>query len=146
MGQLEEITHTGGKLTFIYENGSISVRFEHNSPIPATAFQVCISPNGEVVDFVAFSGEGGPSFYPQPSVLAILLSDREGMFGQVCRTCQSYFRTSVLARTTTCPYCGFRNHGRAFLTDNQLKYLANFFDTYVTVAEVHQRSRLGRDD
>lgn len=141
MASFEEIAHTGGKLTFIYENNTIAVRFVHSSPIPATAFQVCISPEGEVVDFVAFSGEGGRSFYPQPSILAILLSDREGMFGQKCRSCDSYFRTSVLSRTTTCPYCGFRNHGRVFLTENQLKYLTSFFNTYIDV----QNERLTKE-
>jgi hypothetical protein len=132
MSQFEEIAHTGGKLTFIYEPESgISVKLEHSSPFAAAVFQVCIGPNGKIVDYVAIGGEGAQSFYPQPSVLAPLLSDKEGMFGQKCKSCESYFRTSVPSRATACPYCGIRYHAIAFLTPNQLQYLAIFFNTYM---------------
>jgi Zn finger protein HypA/HybF involved in hydrogenase expression len=135
MPDFEEITHTGGKLTFLYEEGGVSIRLQHASPFPATVFQVCISLDGKIVDFVAIAGEGGKSFYPQPSVLAPLLSDREGMFGRKCKACESYFRTSVLNRITICPYCGVRNRGVAFLTDNQLLFLTKVFNTYGEVTE-----------
>ena len=139
MHEFEEIAHTGGKLTFIHESeGGLSVRLEHSTPLPATVFQVCINMDGQVVDYVAIGGIGGASFYPQPSVLAYLISDREGMFGQKCKACESYFRCSTLSRTTICPYCGDRKHGVVFLTANQLQFLTKYFNTYMEALEKAQ--------
>lgn len=134
--EFEEIAHTGGRLTFIHEEGGgLSVKLEHSRPSPATVFQVCIALDGQIVDYVAIGGIGSPSFYPQPSILAYLISDREGKFGQKCKSCDSYFRTSVPSRRTVCPYCGDRKHGITFLTQNQMQFLTKYFNTYVEASQ-----------
>ena len=132
MSDFEEIAVAGGKLTFQYEpEKGMSVEFAFSTPLPVTVFQLCINMDGKLVDFVATSGVGGSTFIPQPSIVAYLISDREGMFGQKCVVCGSYFRTSTLSRLTTCTYCGSRKHGIAFLTENQMQYLTKYFNTYL---------------
>ncbi len=132
MTEFEEIAHTGGKITFIHDpQHGTSIQLEHSRPLPAAVFQVCITLDGQIIDYIPFGGMGQGSFYPQPSVLAFLISDSEGMFGQKCPVCASYFRTSVLSRITACPYCGLRNRGVAFLTSNQIQFLTNFFNTFM---------------
>lgn len=145
MEEFQEISHTGGKIIFQYKpNEGIFVRIENCNPSPATIFQICISFDGQIIDYVSFfSGPG--SFYPQPSLLIPLLSDREGMFGQKCRKCKSYFRTSILSSTTICPYCGYKTRGVEFLTNNQVQYLTLFFNTYMEVLHKPESKEIDLD-
>ncbi len=109
------------------------------------SFRCASTWTGQIVDYVAIGGIGGASFYPQPSVLAYLISDREGMFGQKCKACESYFRCSTLSRTTICPYCGDHKHGVVFLTANQLQFLTKYFNTYMEALEKAQTATVDLD-
>lgn len=135
MPQFDEIAHTGGRISFDYSDAGVAVGIVHHRPTAATIFQVCINFEGQIVGYVAATGEGGPSFYPQPSVIALLVSDQEGLFGQRCKACASYYRTLVLSNRTTCPYCGFIGRGPEFLTANQIQFLTNFYTAYVEAME-----------
>ena len=126
--ELQEIGHSGGRITFEHdpERGT-SMGISHSSPWASAIHQVCVSYQGDVLQFVPIGGMGSePEPYPQPSVLAFIVSDREGMFGRQCPKCATYFRTNFLTNKTSCPYCGHRNRGVEFLTRNQLGFIAAF--------------------
>jgi len=93
--------------------------------------QVCVSFEGKVLDFVPAGGIGRIIPYPQPSILAFVLSDREGLFGRKCPECKTYFRSSFLTSITTCPYCGHKNRGVEFLTSNQLQFIQAFCNGFI---------------
>lgn len=134
MEEFQEIAHTGGKIEFLYseEEQGVSIQITHKNPWATTMVQVCISYDGKVLDFVPCGGIGSVIPYPQPSFLAFLLSDREGLFGQSCQKCSSYFRSNAISGTTTCPYCGQIEKGIEFLTENQLKFLGHFCKSFIT--------------
>jgi len=134
MDEFQEIAHTGGKIDFLYskEEQAVSIRISHAHPWATTMVQLCISYDGKVLDFVPCGGIGAVIPYPQPSLLAFLLSDREGLFGQSCPKCKSYFRSDALSGHTTCPYCGEADKGIEFLTENQLKFLGHFCESFIT--------------
>lgn len=134
MDEFQEIAHTGGKIEFLYseEEQGVSIRISHANPWATTMVQLCISYDGKVLDFVPCGGIGAVIPYPQPSLLAFLLSDREGLFGQSCPKCKSYFRSNAISGHTTCPYCGEADKGIEFLTENQLKFLGHFCESFIT--------------
>ena len=134
MDESQEIAHTGGKIDFIYskEAQAVSIKMSLAYPGATTMVQLCISYDGKVLDFVPCGGIGAVIPYPQPSLLAFLLSDREGLFGQSCPKCKSYFRSDALSGHTTCPYCGEADKGIEFLTENQLKFLGHFCESFIT--------------
>ena len=134
MEEFQEIAHTGGKIEFLYseEEQGVSISVTHSNPWATTMVQLCISYDGKILDFVPFGGIGAVIPYPQPSLLAYLLSDREGLFGQCCPICKSYFRSNAISGTTTCPYCGKSEKGIEYLTGNQLKFLAHFCESFIT--------------
>ena len=94
-------------------------------------FQVCVSYEGKILDTVPFGGIGQVIPYPQPSLLAWVLSDRHGMFGRQCPECKSYFRTNSCPRNNVCPYCGYRGKSIHFLTHNQLEYISKFCNSFI---------------
>lgn len=133
MEEFQEIAHTGGKIEFLYsaEEQGVSICITHANPWATTMVQLCISYEGRVLDFVPCGGIGAVIPYPQPSLLAFLLSDREGLFGQSCPKCKSYFRSNAISGNTTCPYCGQVEKGIRFLTKNQLKFLSHYCESFV---------------
>ena len=72
-----EIEHTGGRITFHVDERGISTEFKHSNNCAASLHQVCVSFEGEILDFVSFGGLGAVVPYPQPSILVLLASDRE---------------------------------------------------------------------
>jgi len=75
-----------------------------------------------------------------------LLSDKEGLFGQSCPKCDSYFRSDAISGTTTCPYCGQTDKGIEFLTKNQLKFLDHFCGSFITAHNEKQSIILDLDE
>jgi Zn finger protein HypA/HybF involved in hydrogenase expression len=52
-----------------------------------------------------------------------LVSDREGLFGRVCPSCKSYFRTNCMKKKLICPYCSWKDENGAFTTENQKRFM-----------------------
>ena len=145
--EFEEIAHTGGKITFVHHPGQgTAVKIEHCNPWAASLHQVCISFEGEILDFVPFGGIGRVIPYPQPSILAFLISDKEGLFGRQCPECNSYFRSNFLTSKTTCAYCGHQNRGVEFLTKNQLQFIQQFCYSFIEADTTQQTIEVNLDD
>lgn len=122
--ELQEVAHSGGKLEFLHEPGhGTSVKFSQASPWALSLYQVCVSYDGDLLGYV-WPGFNGP--IPQPSIQAFLVSDREGMFGQRCPSCKTYFRATCLSERLHCPYCGHSANGMTFLTNNQKQFIHLF--------------------
>lgn len=146
-GELQEIAHSGGKITFEHdpERGT-SIEMRHSSPWAVTLHQVCVSYEGEVLEFVPFGGMGGQGRpYLQPSLLAFVVSDREGMFGRLCPSCKGYFRSSVLTNRTHCPYCAHSGEGVEFLTQNQLQFIGSFCQAFVEARNKRESTTIDLD-
>lgn len=148
MEEFQEIAHTGGNIDFLYseEEQGVAISIKHKNPWATTMVQLCISYDGKILDFVPCGGIGAVIPYPQPSLLAFLLSDREGLFGQSCPSCKSYFRSNAISGNTTCPYCGKKEQGIEFLTENQLKFLAHFCESFITAHNEKRTVSINLDD
>lgn len=147
MDEFEEIAHTGGKIEFLYENGKgVAARITHSNPWATTMVQLCVSYEGEILDFIPVAGSGAVIPYPQPSIPVFLLSDREGLFGQRCPSCRSYFRSSAISGDSTCPYCGKKSKGIEFLTDNQLKFLEHYCNSLFSALNEEKTISLDLDN
>lgn len=132
MEEFQEIYLSGGKIEFEKgPKGGVSIGYHHSNPWQMAVFQVCVSFEGKVLDIVPFTGMGPMPPYPQPSLLAWVISDRHGMFGSFCRNCQSYFRIDMYPGDTICPYCGHLDKSINFLTENQLQYIAAFCKSFI---------------
>jgi len=133
MEEFQEIYLSGGKFEFKKgQEGGVSIGYKGSNPWAMAMFQVCVSYDGEVLDIVPFSGLGQPMPpYPQPSLLAWLISDRHGMFGSFCPNCKSYFRIDMFSSDMFCPYCGKVSRGIHFITENQLKYIYAFCNAFI---------------
>lgn len=137
MEEFQEIYLSGGTIEFKKgPEGGVSMGYRGANPWPMCMFQVCVSFEGKVLDTVPFGGIGQVIPFPQPSLLAWVLSDRHGMFGRRCPKCQSYFRTDACPGDRFCPYCGYSGRSIHFLTNNQLKYIAAFCNSFL---EAHDR-------
>ncbi len=73
---------------------------------------------------------GQVAVYPQPSVLAFIQSDQEGMWGRNCPTCEKYFRTNHIMGLTCCPYCSHVAPDLAFVSKRQKIYLTACYDAF----------------
>ena len=67
--------------------------------------------------------------YPQPSIVAFVVSDIQGMWGRICPNCRSPFRSDHVVESTVCPYCTFAHESVSFITEQQRKYLKGFAET-----------------
>lgn len=130
--ELQEIAHTGGKVTFnikVKEDGGISfnVGWSHSRPTPASVIGVYAIPQGYAVGDIKMGGIGDPwNPPPLPGCFPVLISsDNTGMFGHACPACKGYWRTNFGARM--CPYCAFQTDQKYhFLTDAQKKYVGEY--------------------
>lgn len=130
--ELEEIAHTGGKVTFnvkIDAEGRISynIRWTHSRPTPAALFAVYAIPQGIAIGDINLGGigtHGNPP--PLPGCYPVFISsDSTGMFGYQCPSCNGYWRANLGKKI--CPYCAFRaNENYHFLTDAQKRYIMQY--------------------
>jgi len=69
-----------------------------------------------------------------------IASDRHGMFGHRCPSCEKYWRSGMPSAQwrMTCPYCGIRLEGHSFLTEGQLKYVNTFCEHILQSIESEQ--------
>ncbi len=136
----DKIPTAGGKVEFLYDSasGRIAQRISGSGPW-ATSF-VAVSLDGRhLLATVAPCGLGGTMVYPQPSVLAFMQSDEQGMWGRNCPYCKKYFRTTHIMDVTHCPYCSQAAPDLAFTSKEQQTYLTAFYDTFAR-AYLEQRS------
>jgi hypothetical protein len=70
---------------------------------------------------------------PEPDLMVMMPTDREGMYGRRCRACGSYFRTSH-PFTERCPYCPAMRDGLEFFTDDQLSFIERQYRAIVEAA------------
>jgi hypothetical protein len=129
-GELEEIAHTGGKVTFDVkvEEGRVSyaVGWSHQAPTAATVFGVFAIPQGAAVAWIDMGGIGTPwNPPPVPGCYPVFIaSDQTGMFGHQCPACKGYWRAM---HSTLCPYCAFKPSDQVqFLTDAQQRYVQQY--------------------
>jgi hypothetical protein len=130
--ELQEIAHTGGKVTFdVQVDGdgriSYSVKWSHSRPTPAGVFAVYALPQGIAVGDIRMAGLGVPwNPPPVPGSYAVLIaSDSTGMFGQRCPSCRRYWRCAY--GSYCCPYCGEEVAAQYLcLTEGQERYVAEY--------------------
>ena len=128
----QPVPHAGGTLTIKPgPNDSYQLGFRHTSSSHGMAFyQLAVSFDGRPLAFVPAGGVGSPMApYPQPSVLAFIISDAQQMWGRVCPQCRTYFRTNHISGMTVCPYCTFAEDNIYFITDPQRRYLQKHVET-----------------
>ncbi|MCK8061631.1 MULTISPECIES: hypothetical protein [unclassified Fusibacter] len=113
MRDFEEIAHAGGKITIEIVDNSYGFNIEHSIP---TAFKV-----GQIREEIF--GIEVPIF---------MISDSEGMYGSLCNSCDSYFRSAVFIEKLICPYCGIKDNIGGFFTKNQQIYIKVYKDTFLT--------------
>jgi len=135
-GELEEIAHTGGKVTFdvdVDADGRVSYRvgWSHASPTPAGIFAVYAIPQGVAVGDIRIRGIGTPwNPSPIPGAYPVFIAtDSEGMFGSKCPSCGGYWRSRSGA--LCCPYCAELATDRRylFLTEGQRRYVSVYCET-----------------
>jgi len=103
-------------------------------------YQVALSLDGKrLLATVPAGGIGSVSTYPQPSVLAFVQSDEQGMWGRNCPACEKYFRTDHVVGVTTCPYCYENASDLAFVSKEQRIYLTACYDAFAR-AYLHKES------
>jgi DNA-directed RNA polymerase subunit RPC12/RpoP len=125
MEDFQEIAHSGGKITVRFNPpSSISLKFEHCAPGGMALFQIGVSADGAKMEYWPIYGVGSPT--PEPFMMpTFVISDRQQLWGKTCPKCKSYFRTNALGTTMLCPYCSHKAEIVAFLTPNQLQFIAN---------------------
>jgi len=101
----EQIPAGGGKVTYHFDANK-GVAFEVSGFMRALYF-VALSVDGRrILCAVPAGGVGHVSVYPQPSVLACIQSDQQGLWGRNCPRCEKYFRTNhIVPEMAHCPYC-----------------------------------------
>jgi endogenous inhibitor of DNA gyrase (YacG/DUF329 family) len=94
-------------------------------------YLVAVSMDGkELLATVSAGGVGYTPIYPQPSVLAYIQSDGQGMWGRNCPVCQKYFRTTHVMSDTFCPYCSEPASSLDFVSKDQRNYLIAFYGAF----------------
>jgi len=106
----------------------------HTSAHAAAWYSLSVSLNGMPLCHTPLDGGiGGPLSskpIPNPSVLVLICSDKEGYFGAQCPSCTEYFRVNGMPENMCCPYCGKQADNLKFLTDNQRKYILAYVDKF----------------
>ena len=132
--ELEEIAHTGGKVSFnvkVDAQGKVSynIGWTHSRPTPATVFAVYAVPQGIAVSDIRLGGMGDPwNSPPLPGCYPVFISsDNTGMFGHQCSSCNGYWRAGHGGKV--CPYCAFKaEENYQFLTEAQQRYVKEYCD------------------
>ena len=146
MSEFEEIGHSGDKLEFIVGDEGISIQISHSNPWKFATYQIAATPDGELLDVWPIAGMGRPPRPKPPPVPVWLLSDREGLFGRTCPSCEAYFRTSDAGRLQTCPYCGTQEHNLEFLTENQKQFIKCYLEAFVDAYNARESRTIDLDD
>ncbi len=141
--------HAGGKVTISPgPNHSYRLRYDFGATNSRDGlYQVAVSYSGVPLAAIPAVGLGGKTApYPQPSVVAFVASDIQGMWGRICPNCRSPFRTDHVVEGTVCPYCTFAHESVYFITDQQLKYLRGFAETVNRAMSENKELTINFDD
>src|ERR1039457_5741997 len=126
----DKIPAAGGKIEFLYHP-------EHGLSTQISGFGfmamylVAVSMDGtRLLGTVPVAGIGQTVVYPQPSVVAYIQSDEQGMWGRNCPACERYFRTTHIFHTSVCPYCARAAPSLTFISKAQRLYIAASYDAW----------------
>lgn len=135
----DKIPAAGGNVEYLYDpRRGIAAQISWTEF--RSIYQVALSLDGScLLATVPAGGIGSVSTYPQPSVLAFVQSDEQGMWGRNCPACEKYFRTDHIMGATTCPYCYEVAPDLAFVSKEQRVYLTACYDAYAR-AHLHKES------
>lgn len=107
-------------------------------PIPAFSAAVCNARQYPVRHI---------SVHPQPSVLACIQSDAQGLWGRNCPRCEKYFRTNhIVPEMTHCPYCAEIAPSIAFISKDQRVYLTACYDTFARAYRERKTASIGEEN
>ncbi len=147
MSEFQEIAHAGGKIEIAtLPDGRRTIKYTHSRSTKLVYQQVCVSNDGKLLDLVSYTGIGPMPVYPQPSILAHLLSDQNGMFGKKCPSCDSYFRTDYTGRIIHCPYCGEKSSTLDFVTQNQYDFIISYCQQYANAQKTNSDITIDYDE
>lgn len=107
-------------------------------------YMVAVSMDGRrLLGEVPAVGLGQTPVYPQPSVVAYVQSDNQGMWGRNCPACEKYFRTNhVIGDISFCPYCAATAPSLTFISKAQRTYIAACYDAFARAYLTHQSTSL----
>jgi hypothetical protein len=107
-------------------------------------YMVAVSMDGRrLLSEVPAVGLGQTPVYPQPSVVAYIQSDNQGMWGRNCPACEKYFRTNhVIADISFCPYCAEPAPSLTFISKAQRTYIAACYDAFARAYLTHKSTSL----
>ena len=126
----DKIPAAGGKVEYLYDPQR-GIATQISGTGFRAIYQVAVSTDGKhLLASVPPGGIGSISIYPQPSILAFVQSDQQGMWGRNCPTCEKYFRTDHIMGATTCPYCWELAPDLAFVSKEQRTYLTACYDAF----------------
>jgi hypothetical protein len=123
--EFAEIAHSGGKITLSVRTldgrRGYQVKYSGTSRHRVVLLELRVSISGDQVGGLEYN-----TVPPEGWAPVHLASDSEGRFGHECPLCKRYWRSDPWP--TTCPYCGLRADGLAFLSKAQKL----FFRQYAT--------------
>jgi hypothetical protein len=135
----DKIPAAGGKVEYLYDPQR-GIAAQISGTGFRVIYQVAVSTDGKhLLATVPARGIGSTSISPQPSVLAFVQSDQQGMWGRNCPTCEKYFRTDQIMGDTTCPYCSEIAPDLAFVSKEQRRYLTACYDAFLRAC-LHKKS------
>jgi len=125
----DAIRAAGGKLEYLHQSDG-RLAFQISGDMRAL-YMVAVSMDGlRLLDTVPAVGYGQAAVYPQPSVVAYVQSDEQGMWGRNCPACERYFRTTHIFHTSVCPYCAKPAPSLTFISKAQRLYIAASYDAF----------------
>jgi hypothetical protein len=126
----DAIRAAGGKLEYLHQpDGRLAFRISGTGM--RALYMVAVSMDGtHFIDDVPAVGIGGTAVYRQPSVVAYVQSDEQGMWGRNCPACERYFRTTHISHDSVCPYCAEPAPSLAFISKAQRVYIAASYDAF----------------
>jgi hypothetical protein len=141
----DAIRAASGKLEYLFQpDGRLA--FQISGDMRAL-YMVAVSMDGShFVDEVPAVGIGGTAVYRQPSVVAYVQSDEQGMWGRNCPACERYFRTTHISHDSVCPYCAMSAPSLTFISKAQRLYIAASYDAFARAMLTHKNTSLSLDD
>lgn len=141
----DPIRAASGKLEYLFQPDGQLV-FQISGDMRAL-YMVAVSMDGlRLLDDVPAVGIGGTAVYRQPSVVAYVQSDEQGMWGRNCPACERYFRTTHISHDSVCPYCAKSAPSLTFISKVQRQYIAASYDAFARAMLTHQNTKLDLDE
>jgi hypothetical protein len=140
MTEFADVPHTGGAITITRRGKQYQLSYAHQRPVRVVMAQLIVSSDGTPIGYAPFHGVGRPP-EPEPEFMVFFASDEEGLFGQQCPVCTSYFR-STSTSTSHCPYCGATPGPLAFVTPAQRLFFKAFAQAIMNAPEGETRVNL----